>query len=98
MWKFIKLLILLAAVLLTLAFALLNRSELVLVNYYLGETELPLILLVMICLLVGWVLGLLSLSAPMVKLRYRNNRLAREHKVAEAEVQNLRQLPLQDKY
>jgi len=98
MWKFIKLLVLLAALLLALAFALLNREEVVNVDYYLGNLDLPLILLVLMVLLAGWLLGLITLSATVVRLRYQNGRLRRENTVAEAEVQNLRQLPLQKDY
>ena len=98
MLRLLKLIVLFAAFVLTLAFTLLNRESSVTLNYYYGELAVSLPLLVIGLLALGWLLGLLSLSGRILRMTGRNAKLQREVRQAETEVQNLRKLPLQNDY
>ena len=64
-------------IVLGVTFAFLN-AEPVVVNYYLGTTELPLSVLLVSVLGIGTFLGLMMSFLPMLKLKFSNRRL-RKH-------------------
>ena len=79
-----------------MTFATLN-SESVTINFYFGESSLPLSLLLVLVFafgcLIGMVAGLWMLIKSKIKLHHARSRLA----MAEKEIGNLRAIPLQDK-
>lgn len=86
---------LLILALLAIIFACLN-AETVSLNYYLGTKEFPLSLLLVMVLFIGAVLGLLVGLFLYLKAKNHSRRLQQRLKVAEAEVANMRSLPLKD--
>ena len=85
-------LVLLAA---TIAFSVINAHPVV-INYYVGSTEMPLALLVVICLIVGVLVGFLLALGWVLRLRMELLRTRRRLKTAQKEVDNLRTLPVKD--
>lgn len=98
MLRLLKFIILLSAFLLALVFALLNRAETVVINYYYGELVLSLPILAISLLACGWLLGVVTLTGKVLRMTGRNAKLQRSARQAETEVQNLRKLPLQNDY
>ncbi len=76
-------------------FAGLNAGS-VTINYYVGATELPLSLLLVIGFALGCLLGLIVGMVMYLKARSQNYRLKNRIKLAEKEINNLRNMPLQD--
>ncbi len=95
MARILGLLILLVLVILGLSFAVLN-SQVVQLNYYLGEAELPLAMVVVAALAVGAVCGLLASMGMVIRSRHEASVLRRKVRVVEKEVSNLRAIPLKD--
>ncbi len=85
-------LVLLAA---TIAFSVINAHPVV-IHYYLGSAELPLALLVVICLIVGILVGFLLALGWVLRLRMELLRVRRQFKTASKELDNLRTLPVKD--
>lgn len=81
--------------LLALTFALLN-SEPVTINYYLGASQLPLSMALVITLITGCLLGMFSAVMLYLKVKFENKRLRSRVKVVEQEVENLRAIPIRD--
>jgi putative membrane protein len=79
-----------------LAFAVLNSGTVEL-KYYLGSFSIPLALLLAITLLVGVILGGLASIALALRQRRENGRLRKHLALTEAEVKNLRELPIKDR-
>ena len=84
-------------VLIGISFATLN-SDAVNINYYIGEKELPLSLLLALVFGFGCVLGILVGVWILIKTKIKNYRLQQRLKLAEKEIENLRAIPLQDKH
>ncbi len=82
-------------VLLGITFAGLN-AEPVTLNYYIGNVKLPLSLLLVLTLIIGCVLSLIISLIFYIKLKNDNRRLRQRLKVVEAELANLRTIPLKD--
>ncbi len=78
-----------------LAFAVLN-AEAVELKYYLGTISLPLALLLVITLLVGALLGGLASIGYVLHQRRENSRLRKKLNLVEAELKNLREIPIKD--
>ena len=97
MLRFLKLLLLLFAVLVAASFTLLNDQSVVL-NYYVGERSLPLAWAIFFSLVAGWILGLISVSGWLFSLRWRVREAERKAELAETEVRNLRRMPLSDSF
>lgn len=97
MLRFLKLLLVLFVVLVAASFTLLNDQSVVL-NYYLGQRELPLAWVIFISLSAGWVLGIISVTGWLVSLRWRLREAERKAALAETEVRNLRRMPLSDSF
>lgn len=79
-----------------MAFATLN-SESVTVNYYVGQSTLPLSLLLVLIFASGCLVGMIVGLCLFVKTKLRNYRLHQRLTLAEKEIENLRAIPLQDK-
>ncbi|OGT47717.1 MAG: hypothetical protein A3F17_04125 [Gammaproteobacteria bacterium RIFCSPHIGHO2_12_FULL_41_15] len=77
------------------SFSALN-AESVHLDYYIGDTNIFLPLLLIITVLIGIALGSILLSRSVVALRYKNHKLRMRLKTAEIELENLRTIPLQD--
>lgn len=97
MWRALKIVLLIVLVLVTVGFTLANDQP-VNIQYYFGDTSLPLAYLMICALVVGWALGLLSLVGYVFSLKHKTRQAQKALKLAEAEVQNLRKLPLKDVY
>ena len=78
-----------------LAFHLRN-SQMVNLDYYLGSVELPFSLTVIAALCLGALLGVLACLPLLIKLKRKNVRLAKQVRVSEKELDNLRVIPLKD--
>jgi len=86
---------LLIIVLFGMTFATLN-SESVTINYYLGESTLPLSLLLVLMFAFGCLIGMIVGFWLLIKAKLLNYRLQQRLNLAEKEIENLRAIPLQD--
>jgi putative membrane protein len=86
---------LLAIVIFGMTFATLN-SESVTINYYLGQSALPLSLLLVIVFALGCLVGMVVGIWLLIKAKMTNYRLNQRLSLAEKEIDNLRKMPLQD--
>ncbi len=91
----IRLLIFAVLVTIGAAFAL-NNSDTVTLSYYFGTQEMPLSLLLIFTLIVGAIVGILSATVAILRLKRENASLRRKAKVVTEEVENLRALPLKE--
>jgi putative membrane protein len=82
-------------ILLGFTFAGLN-AEPVALNYYIGNVKLPLSLLLVLVLIIGCLLSLIASLIFGIKLKNENRRLRQRLKIVEAELANLRTIPLKD--
>ncbi len=95
--RFISYILILIIILLGITFAALNHSD-VIINYYVGQTSLPLSILLVLSFSSGCILGLIVGIGILFKLKIKNYRLQQQLKVTEKEVENLRAIPLQDRH
>ena len=77
-------------------FATLN-SESVTINYYFGQSTLPLSLLLVLVFALGCLIGMLVGFWLVIKAKLQNYRIKQRLSLAEKEIENLRAIPLQDK-
>jgi lipopolysaccharide assembly protein A len=87
---------LLIIVIFGMTFATLN-SESVTINYYLGQSTLPLSLLLVLVFALGCLVGMIVGFWLLIKAKLFNHRLQKRLSLAEKEIENLRAIPLQDK-
>ncbi|VVC75936.1 Lipopolysaccharide assembly protein A [Aquicella siphonis] len=87
---------LLVIVLFGTTFAALNYES-VTINYYLGQSTLPLSLLLVIVFALGCLIGMIVGFWMLIKSKISNYRLRQRLQMAEKEIDNLRAIPLQDK-
>jgi putative membrane protein len=87
---------LLVIVLFGMTFATLN-SESVTINYYLGQSTLPLSLLLVLVFALGCLIGMFVGFWLLIKSKLSNYRLRQRLNMADKEIENLRAIPLQDK-
>lgn len=97
MARLVSAFIVLLVLLLVLFFTILN-GEPVTVNYYLGEVQAPLALVIILALISGAILGLISSLLVIMATRHEVSKLRREIKHTEQELMNLRTLPIRDKH
>lgn len=83
-------------ILLGVTFAFLN-SEPVMVNYYVGASQVPLSILLVSILGAGSVLGLLIGFVHVIKLKFVNRKLRKRVELFEKEISQLRLLSIKDK-
>ena len=93
--RLIKLLIILVLIIVGAAFAVHNGDN-VTVNYYFGNLDLPLSLLLIATLIIGAVAGMFSATGSILRLKRENAALRRKSKVVSEEVENLRAIPLKE--
>ncbi len=87
---------LLIIVIFGMTFATLN-SESVTINYYFGQSTLPLSLLLVLVFALGCLIGMIVGIWLLIKAKLLNYRLRQRLNLAEKEIENLRAIPLQDK-
>lgn len=80
-----------------ISFAILNSSS-VSLNYYFGNTEISLSLLLAITLSVGALLGFILATPTIFRLKRGNSKLKSRIKQSEQEVGNLRAIPIKDQH
>lgn len=88
--------LILIIVLCGMLFATLN-SQMVTVDFYFSQTNLPLSLMLVLFFTFGALLGLLVGTLLVVRAKMQNYRLKQRLSLAEKEIANLRAIPLQDK-
>ena len=94
--RLFKFIVLILIVMLGAVFAVLN-AEPVQFNYYFGNRELPLSLVMTISLGAGILLGIFACMGLMFGMKRENLQLRRKSQLASQEVNNLRALPLKDR-
>lgn len=90
-----KIFLLLATVLLGIIFTLQNPGK-VTVGYYFSSIEAPLSLVISASLLLGAILGWVIAWARGLGKQHRHRQLQKKLMMAEAEISNLRKLPIKD--
>lgn len=86
---------LLVIILFGMTFATLN-SESVTIDYYFGQSSLPLSLLLVLVFAFGCFVGMVVGLWMLVKAKMQQYRLRQRLQLAEKEIENLRAIPLQD--
>ena len=84
-------------ILFVFVFTLENLSP-VTINFLVQNIEAPLGITMLICFILGAVLGLLFSVSSVLKNRSRARSLAKKVEIAEQEVANLRQLPIKSSH
>ena len=97
MFRFIAFLISLVVVLLVFIFTLENLDPIT-INFLVQNLQLPVGIVMLICFVIGALLGLLFSTSLVLKYRRRAKSLAKNVVVAEQEVANLRQLPIKSSH
>lgn len=97
MKRIVTFVLLLLVSLLGLTFALMN-AETVQLNYYFGNVQAPLSLVIVIAIIVGAALGVLATTGIVFGQKRELAKLRKSNKLAEQEVSNLRSLPLKDNH
>ena len=97
MKRIIYLILILVVTIFTVTFTLLN-SQPVKVNYYFGSYEVDLLIIVVLCLVIGAVLGIVAALGKVFSLKQEMSRKEKKIKIAEKELENLRSLPLKDEH
>lgn len=83
--------------LLGLAFASLNAGP-VTIDYYFGQGEYPLVLMLVGVLALGTLLGALVGVGRILRMKREIASIRRKERLAEQEIRNLRALPLRDNH
>lgn len=83
----------LAVFFLGVIFTLLNKSAVV-VNFYLGQLELSVAVLVILAIFLGVILSLIVCYGTTLKYRVEVRGLRKKIEIQEQEIQNLRKMPL----
>lgn len=65
-------------------------------NYFLGSLDIKLSILLLLDLILGVIIGMLSLVPLIIYLKYKNAKLKRQVKIRDKEVNNLRVIPVKD--
>lgn len=97
MKRIVALLLLLLALVIGLAFAVMNAGDVEL-NYYYGMVTVPLSLALVVALSIGALLGVVSSMGLVLRLKRENAKLKRSIRSTEQEVVNLRAAPLKDSH
>ena len=94
--KSVLALALLLVVLLAAVFAYNNPQQIAIDIGFVRLDAVPVPVAFVVCLGIGWVLGLVSAGVALLRMSRERRRLRRELRLAEAEVRSLRSLPLHD--
>lgn len=73
-----------------------ENAQTVQFNYYVGEIEIRLALLLAVAVLVGAVLGVIASWSIVLRLKKQLRGLRRSEAVAQQELRNLRTIPIKD--
>jgi putative membrane protein len=95
MLRIVRSVLFLGILLASLGFALIN-AEIVPINYYFGRWEAPLSLTLVIAAAAGALFGVISCLGTIFRLKREVSRLGRAVKLSEAEIMNLRSIPIKD--
>ena len=95
MGRLIGFLLLVVLVVIGLSFAVLN-SQPVSLNYYFGEQEVPLSMIVVLSLAAGAVIGVMVSAGLIFRLKAQLGRLRRKLRDAEKDMDQLRVLPVKE--
>jgi putative membrane protein len=95
MGRLIGFLFLVALVVIGLSFAVLN-SQPVSLNYYFGEREIPVSMIVVLSLATGAVIGVMVSAGLILRLKAQLGGLRRKLREAEKDMDQLRVLPLKE--
>ena len=90
-----KLIFIIVILLFGLAFHIKNH-QLVTLNYYIGEIQLPFSMAIVLAICVGVLLGILVSIPIIIKNRQLNNRFEKEIKKKEEEINSFRIMPTKD--
>lgn len=93
--KIFSYLLLLVILILGVSFAILNATP-VTINYYIGQQQIALSLLLVIAFAIGCLMGIIVGAFMYCRLKSQNYKLRNRIKIAEKEISNLRTMPLQD--
>lgn len=93
MGRIVGFVVLVAVGAVALSFAVLNAGPVPL-NFYFGTRHVPLALALVLALAIGAVLGVLASAGMLLKSKREVFRLRRTARQAEAELENLRTLPI----
>tara|TARA_B100001250_G_C19711088_1_gene749214 strand:- start:376 stop:663 length:288 start_codon:yes stop_codon:yes gene_type:complete len=91
----LKLILIIVVLLLGLAFHVKNH-QLVTLNYYIGEIQLPFSIIIILMICVGVFLGILVSIPIIIRNKKFCNRLEKEIKKREKEINNFRVIPKKD--
>ena len=97
MTRFISIVFIVLILLLVLLFTLLN-AETVPLNYYFGQLDQPLALILVVTFVAGALIGLLSSILVILSSRHEVSKLRKQIKHTEQEVMNLRSIPIKDNH
>jgi putative membrane protein len=97
MKKILLLILFFVIALFGISFAVLNAGD-VQLNYYFGQFQAPLSLVIVISLACGAVLGILASLTMIIQLKHEQTKLKKTISLTEKEVENLRSLPIKDKH
>jgi lipopolysaccharide assembly protein A len=95
MMRWIAFIVLMCVFIFALLLAYANGTT-VLLDYLMGSARVHLSSALLGATIIGWILGLLSSLAIIFRLKRENWRLKRSVREAEAEIRNLRNLPLKN--
>lgn len=93
--RIVSLIFLVLLLVATVMFASLNSAS-TSVNYFLGERELPLILLMFMCLLIGVLLGWLLMFWKLIKLKSKIHSLNSKLRKAEDNLSKMKDLNMKE--
>lgn len=93
--RFVRLTLLLLLIVVVAVLTWVNTASVEL-NYLAGQVTIPLPVALWGSLAIGVILGLLVALTVLVRLKAENARLRRTARLAETEVNNLRNLPIKD--
>lgn len=97
MFRFLSFFLALALTLLVFIFTLENL-ELIDINFLVLQVQLPLGIVMLICFIVGAVIGIIFSISLAIKNKAHVKKLAKKVVVAEQEIANLRQLPIKSSH
>jgi len=95
MKRIVKIILITFITIITVTFTLLN-SQPVKINFYVVHFDSDLLIVIVVCLIVGAVLGIVAAFGKLISLKKDILRRDRKIRTMEKEVENLRSLPVRD--
>jgi len=84
-------------IILGIVFASLNATAVTL-HYYIGTIKISLSFLLLCTLIIGFILGVVTVTPSIIKSKIKNKSLKRKIKSFEKEIENLRSVPFADQH